>query len=136
MFFSEAWSLAVEEIFYLFFPALFLLLANLFRLTADRAILLAAVLVLLGSLAARGWVAPDVSSWDEEIRKVAYLRFDTLMFGVLLASLGCAGLVIVGIGWTPPRAFEMVGGFMARIPYSAYLVNIPVAMTLVFVAKC
>lgn len=188
LFFPEAWSLAVEEMFYLLFPALFLLLARLFRLTSDRAILAGALLVLTASLLARVAVASGVTSWDEEIRKVAFLRFDTLMFGILLAwlydrdspllrwrwptwgavavfvagsayfavtpdyvlnqsmfaktlylslaSVGCAGMVVVGLGWRPPRLLAAVGGFMARISYSAYLVNIPVALTLVFLGKC
>jgi peptidoglycan/LPS O-acetylase OafA/YrhL len=87
VFFQEAWSLAVEEVFYLLFPAVFLLLARLMRCTHQRAILYAAVGVIVASLAARFAVAGAVVSWEEQIRKVVFLRFDTLMFGVLLAWL-------------------------------------------------
>lgn len=183
LFFPEAWSLAVEEIFYLLFPALFLLLGRLFRLEAGRAILLAALLVIGLSLAARVAVAAYAASWDDDIRKIAFLRFDTLMFGVLLAwlhdrgsrlvlwrwpvasavvvfvvasayfamtpdtvlnasffaktvffsiaSIGCAGVIAIGLSWMPPRPLTVVGEFLARVSYSAYLVNIPVAVGIV-----
>lgn len=87
VFFQEAWSLAVEEVFYLLFPAFFLLVARLCGCTRERAILYAALAVIVACLAARFAVAATVISWEEQVRKVVFLRFDTLMFGVLLAWL-------------------------------------------------
>lgn len=87
VFFQEAWSLAVEEVFYLLFPPFFLLVARLTGCTRERAILRAALAVIAACLAARFAVAGMVISWEEQIRKVVFLRFDTLMFGVLLAWL-------------------------------------------------
>lgn len=187
VFFSEAWSLAVEEVFYLFFPLLFILLGRIFRISHHHAILLSAALVLAVSLLLRVWVASDVVSWDEEVRKVTLMRFDAIMTGVLLAwlhyrrhpwlawwgmpwlaaalfvasavyfavtpdavqnesffaktyyftivAVGCAAVVISGIEWRPPRVLCGIGGFVARISYAAYLVNIPVAMLLVFATR-
>ncbi|MFZ5483272.1 MAG: acyltransferase family protein [Pseudomonadota bacterium] len=187
LFFPEAWSLAVEEMFYLLFPALFLGLGRRLGLDSDRAILVTACGVLVASLLARVAVATGTEAWDEAIRKVAFLRFDTLMFGVLLAwlhahgspllarrgwvwgavalfvaaggyfavtpdpvlnqslfaktlylslaSIGCAGLVIVGTGWRLPSLLAGPANLLARISYSAYLVNIPVALTLVWLAE-
>lgn len=188
LFFPEAWSLAVEEIFYLLFPAAFLLLARLTGLPAARSVLLVAAGVIVLSLVGRILVASSVTSWDEEIRKVVFLRFDTLMVGVLLAwihvyrphwlkvrglatalfgifvasatyfaltpdtqlnqslfaktlylslaPVGCAGVLLIGIERTLPRWLELPGRFVARVSYSAYLVNIPVALALVHLFGC
>jgi peptidoglycan/LPS O-acetylase OafA/YrhL len=188
LFFPEAWSLALEEVFYLLFPASFLLLGRLTGLPAARSILVVALAVIALSLLARLLVASSVANWDEEIRKVVFLRFDSLMFGVLLAwvydrrprwlktpglaagmvlifvssvmyfaltpdaalnqsvfaktlylslaPIGCAGLLLVGIERTLPGWLSAAGRFVARISYSAYLVNIPVALTLVHLFGC
>jgi peptidoglycan/LPS O-acetylase OafA/YrhL len=87
IFFQEAWSLAVEEVFYLLFPPLFMWVARLKRCSNERAIMYAAVGVIVACLLARMVVATSVISWEEEVRKVVFLRFDTLMYGVLLAWL-------------------------------------------------
>ena len=188
LFFPEAWSLALEEVFYLLFPAMFLLLGRLSGLSASRSILVVALAVIVVSLLARLLVSASVVAWDEQIRKVVFLRFDTLMFGVLLAwvydrhprwlkmpglaaglmlifvasaiyfaltpdavlnesvfaktlylslaPMGCAGLLLVGIERSLPGWLSASGIFVARISYSAYLVNIPVALTLVHLFGC
>ncbi len=188
LFFPEAWSLAVEEVFYLVFPVLFLLLGRVTGWSHDRSILLVAVAVILLSLLARVLVASSIDSWDEGIRKVAFLRFDTLMVGVLLAwvyhryphwlqarwlavgmsaifvssaiyfslmpdaelnesffaktfylslvPIGCAGVLLLGLNTRLPGWLASGGAFLARISYSAYLVNLPVALTLVYFFGC
>jgi peptidoglycan/LPS O-acetylase OafA/YrhL len=188
LFFPEAWSLAVEEVFYLVFPALFLLLGRVTGWSHGRSILLVAIAVVVFSLLARVLAASSVDLWDEGIRKVVFLRFDALMVGVLLAwvydqrghwlrvpgvawgmvlvfvgtavffgatpdavlnesffaktiylnlvPLGCAGVLLIGIEREFPGRVSRVGRFVARISYSAYLVNIPVATTLVYLFGC
>lgn len=86
-FFAEAWSLALEEVFYLLFPALFLLVGRLLGLPHHRSILVVAVTVIVLSLLARVLVANSIELWDTGVRKVVFLRFDSLMIGVLLAWL-------------------------------------------------
>lgn len=188
LFFPEAWSLALEEVFYLLFPALFLLLGRLSGISAERSILVVALAVIALSLLARLLVMASVANWDEEIRKVVFLRFDSLMFGVLLAwvydrrprwleipglvaglvmifvasaiyfavtpdavlnqsafaktlylsltPIGCLGLLLVGIERALPGWLSAASRFVARVSYSAYLVNIPVALTLVHLFGC
>lgn len=87
LFFPEAWSLAVEEVFYLIYPALFLALARCTGMAPSRAIMLSAVGVIAASLIARMLVADSAPSWDDDIRKIVFLRMDGLMIGVLLAWL-------------------------------------------------
>lgn len=80
--FGEAWSLAVEEVFYVMFP-LALLMAN--RVSANRvsAFLAVSIWLLLMPLIARFvWVIHADPTWDEGVRKVVVFRLDALMVGV------------------------------------------------------
>lgn len=83
--FGEAWSLAVEEVFYIVFP-LSLLIAK--KVTEHRmsAFLGACAFLLLASLMVRFiWVMHANPPWDEGVRKIVVFRLDALMFGVLTA---------------------------------------------------
>lgn len=117
--FTQAWSLAVEEHFYMFFPLLFLLLAR--AKTATPAIALGV------SLIAAGMVLRLISweIWNDggQVRAdyltllyyPTYTRLDGLVAGVLLAaariyypdafekfgrSIACRLIAVVGIGYT------------------------------------
>ncbi|MCW5596653.1 MAG: acyltransferase [Rhodocyclaceae bacterium] len=85
--FGEAWSLAVEEVFYLVFP---LALYFLGKLEPDwRKVFLTVTLMLLfvpllARLAAVLLASPN---WSEGIRKVVVFRLDALMAGVLAGWL-------------------------------------------------
>jgi len=84
-FMAEAWSLAVEEIFYLLSPLLMAMLV--WRLPARRAYLLTAFLLLVASGGARCFVAMNGDvAFDEGLRKVALLRLDAIAIGLLLAA--------------------------------------------------
>lgn len=80
---AQTWSLAVEEHFYLFLPALLLLLAR-WRVRANAIIgVLAAMCVVV--LAARS-VAVDHGELAQAFAYTQY-RIDSLLFGVLLAAI-------------------------------------------------
>jgi len=179
-FFPEAWSLAVEEVFYFFTPILVAAAVAIYRRN-DKAILLALLAIFAASTAAR-WmhVASFDPTWDEGVRKVTLFRLDGIMLGFLFAwlymdarrraalrsvrlvgwlcapllpvciyfvlqptawldhsdfarialfpltSLGCVGLLALGIHWRIPAAINRVGAALARWSYSAYLANLPV----------
>lgn len=179
-FFPEAWSLAIEELFYLGFPLCFLAVAWALRISNRAAIVGTALSVIGVSLLARGILVPEAVSWDEGIRKIAALRFVGLMVGVLLGcldrtrslvlrdktvplalvavllfcavyvsvmslqaldtsyfaktllftftSFGCAGLLIAGIDLRLPLGLESIAALIAKISYSAYLVNMPILL--------
>lgn len=84
-FFPESWSLAIEEWFYLLFPAA-LWLGLKFAKRFDVVFLSAAFSFLVFSTVARiiEASAPAVT-WSEELRMVVIYRFDALMIGMLAA---------------------------------------------------
>lgn len=84
-FFAESWSLAVEEWFYLLFPAalwLGLKLSGRF----DPVFLSAAFAFFIFSTGARMFAANDpAATWSTAQRMVVIYRFDALMLGILAA---------------------------------------------------
>lgn len=85
--FGEAWSLAVEECFYLIFP---LGLYFLGKLETDRRKIFLALsigLLLVPLMARWGAVAFATPTWDDGIRKVVVFRLDALIAGVLAGWL-------------------------------------------------
>jgi len=181
-FFPEAWSLAIEELFYIGFPLSFLGMSWFLGIPRKTAILVTALGVIVGSVLARGMLVNDPLSWDEEVRKVAVFRFDGLMVGVLLSwvhqthawilknrivlgllaalllfsgmhvalspmdamnvsyfsrtflftftSLGCGGLLIASLDLRLPSSLEPLVAHLAKMSYSAYLVNLPVLIVI------
>lgn len=88
-FYVEAWSLSIEEWFYLGFPLAFLLLGIIFG--ARRELWLAlAVAVLAGSIAIRYAYFLELDklslkAWDLNLRKNIVTRMDSLALGVVAA---------------------------------------------------
>lgn len=91
-FFGEAWSLSVEEWFYLGIPLL-MYLASRFR-WGDRRRMLLMLIVLIIVLVTlfriyrvQRFGYSTASEWDSELRKQVVTRLDSLMFGVLGAYM-------------------------------------------------
>ena len=117
-FYPVAWSLAVEEWYYvLFAPLLFLVGRALGR--ADRRLDVAfAIAFVLVVAAARAFhVSPD---WDLNVRRAAFFRIDSIVWGFLLylamergrpagADAGSTGwrLVALGAGLAAAAALEL-----------------------------
>lgn len=94
---SQAWTLAVEEQFYLVLPLLVLLLYR--RIGTGRALALAGLLALaggmlryaiwdvqVGALVAEGQFRPAFATYLRDVYYPTYTRLDGLLFGVLLAA--------------------------------------------------
>lgn len=81
-FFGEAWSLAVEEVFYFITP---LCIALMMRLTGNtnRALIISVILLLLLPFMARLFIASTTDLTFNQIRSTALLRIDSIMIGVL-----------------------------------------------------
>lgn len=91
--FGEAWSLAVEEIFYLIFPLGLLVLGAV--ITCKRTVFLTVTATLLITPLLARFLAVEMHDppWDEGVRKVVIFRLDALMVGVLGAWLSCEKLL-------------------------------------------
>lgn len=83
-FFPEAWSLAVEEWFYLIVPTLVIVLRKL-RIPMDRILLTLTGLFMVASFLLRTQVGELASfeEWSEIIKKPVIYRLDSILFGVL-----------------------------------------------------
>jgi peptidoglycan/LPS O-acetylase OafA/YrhL len=86
-FFPESWSLAIEEWFYLLFPAAIWLGLKMSK-RFDAVFLSAAFAFFAFSTIARMLAAHDpAATWSEEQRMVVIYRFDALMLGMFAAWL-------------------------------------------------
>lgn len=87
-FFPEAWSLAVEEWFYLLIPLLLIAAIRLPALDRRRAILVCLIAVVVAEALFRVWRVQTVGEmeprvWDLTLRKQVVTRFDSLALGVI-----------------------------------------------------
>lgn len=90
-FFPEAWSLSIEEWFYLILPSLIFLLL-LVRVSVKTALIYGSILIIVGATVFRAYRFGnvDVSSpeiWDYLFRKQVSTRMDSLMYGVIGAYI-------------------------------------------------
>lgn len=90
-FFPDSWSLPVEEWFYLFIPLFSFIMVASKKVKPKHAILFLSLSTILLSLVFR-WIRhnhiPQVSNfedWDLTYRKQVITRFDSIMYGVLMA---------------------------------------------------
>jgi peptidoglycan/LPS O-acetylase OafA/YrhL/lysophospholipase L1-like esterase len=81
-FYPVAWSLAVEEWFYLLFAPLLFLIGRLVRRSDRRLDAAFAVLVIVAIAAMRFALAPP--DWDLDVRRVTLFRIDSIVWGYLL----------------------------------------------------
>ena len=116
-FFPESWSLAIEEWFYLLFPAALWLGLKITK-RFDVAFLSAAFSFLAFSTVARLLEAPDPSvTWSEELRMVVIYRFDALMIGMIGAWLS----IRFPQGWRRSTRFAALAGLALLIAMYATL---------------
>lgn len=120
-FYPEAWSLSVEEWFYLLFPICCYCLQR-FTTNKLNAVLISTCLFLAGPFLFRlikyqyGMGIFDI---DETYRKIVVLRLDSLMFGVLAAYMYFRHAKF----WTNSRYFLLALGFGAVILFNLFAIN-------------
>jgi peptidoglycan/LPS O-acetylase OafA/YrhL len=80
-FYPESWSLALEEMFYLVAPLMFLALA--LDPAKPKRTLKACALVIVAGIGARwAWVLLTNPGWEEGVKKVVVARADAIAYGV------------------------------------------------------
>jgi peptidoglycan/LPS O-acetylase OafA/YrhL len=80
-YFSIAWSLSVEEWFYLAFPPVILVAASVRR---SRTSVLVGALLFIASVTFARTAFGDYSQWGSEVRRVVAFRVDSIAWGFLL----------------------------------------------------
>jgi peptidoglycan/LPS O-acetylase OafA/YrhL len=91
-FFPEAWSLSVEEWFYLSTPILIYILTKFLKIGNKNSLLIIAFGIILGVTYFRFYrftsiEVSNISVWNLELRKQVFTRLDSLMFGVIGAYM-------------------------------------------------
>jgi peptidoglycan/LPS O-acetylase OafA/YrhL len=82
-YFPVAWSLSVEEWFYVTFP-LFVFLAAYLLGRVDKRLLWGTALLFIGAIIIGRLVAGSHENWDEDVRRVVVFRVDAIAFGFCL----------------------------------------------------
>lgn len=91
-FFPEAWSLSVEEWFYLLTPLTLLLVSAALKLSKKNTLIVTVSIIILAVTVFRFYrflnvTINDIQDWDLIFRKQVFTRMDSLMFGVIGAYL-------------------------------------------------
>ncbi|HEY0231306.1 MAG TPA: acyltransferase [Dokdonella sp.] len=80
-FFPESWSLALEEVFYLIAPLVFLLFS--LDPKRPRRTLIVWAVIILGGIAARwGWALTHADTWEDGVKKTVAARGDAIAWGM------------------------------------------------------
>ncbi len=87
-FFPEAWSLSVEEWFYILIPLVIFVFIRVLRFKPNKAILLTVISILFSVTLFRYYrfslvEIETLGEWDLTFRKQVFTRLDSLMFGIL-----------------------------------------------------
>ena len=87
-FFSEAWSLSIEEWFYLLLPILLLISIKIFKNSSNSSVILVAFGIILSVTIFRYFrydslPIDNFSTWDLTFRKQVFTRLDSIMYGVI-----------------------------------------------------
>ncbi|WP_336515895.1 acyltransferase [Pollutibacter soli] len=91
-FFPEAWSLCVEEWFYLLIPVIICLLIIFLKIKSRYSVLVTALFILVSITLFRYFRFQEITvanyeEWDIMFRKQVFTRLDSLMYGVIGAYI-------------------------------------------------
>ncbi|RRZ94519.1 acyltransferase [Erwinia sp. 198] len=84
LFFGEAWSLAIEEVFYFTTPLLYLFLFFYFK-NSQKTLLFCLIIMVMMPTAYRVYLTTLTSFSFNEIRTISFARLDSIMYGVFFS---------------------------------------------------
>jgi peptidoglycan/LPS O-acetylase OafA/YrhL len=85
-YFPVAWSLSIEEWFYICFPSLLMIAARCVRDTGDRFAVLA-TLCFIAAVTLLRLLFGNLDDWGPSVRRVVVFRLDSIAYGFLLFML-------------------------------------------------
>ncbi len=85
-YFPIAWSLSIEEWFYVCFP-LFLLVSGRIVGSTSASLQMALSLAVIAAIGVLRALYGDIDNWGPEVRRVVVFRFDSIIYGFLLFAL-------------------------------------------------
>jgi peptidoglycan/LPS O-acetylase OafA/YrhL len=100
-YYPVAWSLSVEEWYYVAFPPFLLLYGRLTRGSGDWRSCLGAALLFIAGITFIRLVVGDTADWGAHVRRVVVFRIDSIAYGFLLYLV----LQRLEIEWTALRRF-------------------------------
>lgn len=109
LFYPVSWSLSIEELFYVVFPALCILIWMVFK-NIEKAFIGSAIIIIVFSFAMRCVHLQDFEYWHQEVQRGFLFRLDSIAIGVL------AGIYINRIG---KMLFALSLGFILLV--AAYI---------------
>ncbi|WP_125921801.1 acyltransferase family protein [Hymenobacter lapidarius] len=121
--YTEAWSLSVEEWFYLLLGSIVVAITRISK-RPKSALLLTAIIFLVGSTSLRLnqfllFPPTDITTWDENYRSIVVMRLDGLMYGVI----GAYWMRYSSASWLSYSRQKAVVGiallFLCVMPYSS-----------------
>lgn len=123
-FFSESWSLSVEEWFYLLMPVCMFISLQWKTVSIKNGLLAWVFIILLVSVLLREWRIATTplstySEWNNLIRKPVIMRMDGIMLGIAGAWL----LYYYPEAWRSERRWYPAGLVLLLLPMVSYLVN-------------
>ncbi len=115
-FFPEAWSLAIEEWFYLLFPAAIWLGLHLQKRFIPVFLTVAGGFFLFSTIGRMISAPAPYATWTQWQRVIVIYRFDGLMIGVFAAWLSLRWPAL----WRAyPRPIAVIGAFMLLVLYAS-----------------
>ena len=134
-FFDQAWSLAIEEWFYLLFPISLFVSYRATKSFNAAFLFSAGLFILLPSAIRFNWAMNGITGWTDNFRKVMFIRLDAIMYGVLAAWVKrnfpsvwknqsipflIAGIIILFANWNFTFGQDLNASFFAKTFYFSF----------------
>lgn len=136
LFFPVSWSLSIEELFYILFPAICILIWG-FTKSPDKAFIASVVIITLLCFGLRCYALQDFEAWHREIQRGFVFRLDSIGLGVLVGIyakhigrtvfFASLGFIIAVAGYVIFNLFDFGHSFEKVVIVQIILTCLPLA---------